>query len=75
MIELIVIPTLVFCAFLGLAKFVFSKEKNLSRRTGKSLEFAGQQFVLNIGCLAITMLLVVALVAAALTLLVMRLWS
>lgn len=75
MIELIIIPTLVFCAFLGFAKFVFSKEKNLGRRTGKSLEFAGQQFVLNMGCLVLTLVLVGSAVVAALTLLVMRLWS
>lgn len=75
MIEFIIIPTLVFCAFLGFAKFVFSKEKNLGRRTGKSLEFAGQQFVLNMGCLVLTLILVGAAVVATRTLFVMRLWS
>ena len=75
MLEFIIIPTLVVCAFLGFANFVFSKEKNIGKRSGRALEVFGQQIVLNIGCLVITVLLVIGLGAAALTLLVMRLWS
>lgn len=75
MLELIIIPTLVFCAFIALAKFAFSREPNFLKRLPKAFECFLQQVILNIGCLVITMLLVVALVAAALTLLVMRLWS
>ena len=59
MLEFIIIPTLVVCAFLGFANFVFSKEKNIGKRSGRALEVFGQQIVLNIGCLVITVLLVI----------------
>jgi len=72
MFGLIVIPTLVLCAFFALAKFAFSKEPDVLKRVFKALEVFLQQIVLNIGCLVITLLLAVAGVAAALTLLVTR---
>lgn len=75
MLEWIIIPTLVLCAFIALANFAFSREPSLLKRLPKALECFLQQVILNIGCLVITMLLVVGLVAAALTLFIMRLWS